>query len=149
LNKFIRTLPFLSTIPHSKKFATGPFYQHIYQPIIAKELFDSCQAVLKGWHKKPFKWGGKEYIFRGLITCANTGRVVSTETKKRTDSEGNTYEVNYLGVWNPDNLKQKVYVKEDDLLKEVEQVFKAMQIEPELLTKVVQYIKSSAVGERD
>ncbi|BFD45486.1 MAG: hypothetical protein DMENIID0002_01320 [Rickettsia endosymbiont of Sergentomyia squamirostris] len=37
-------------------------YPHIYPPIISKELFDACQAVRLGWNKKPFKYGGKEYI---------------------------------------------------------------------------------------
>jgi hypothetical protein len=32
--------------------------------------------------KKPYKYGEKEYMFRGLIKCAVTGRVVTAETNE-------------------------------------------------------------------
>ena len=52
---------------------TGNEYPHIHAQLVSKELFDHRQAVRLGWHKKPFKYGGKgEYVFRGLITCATT-----------------------------------------------------------------------------
>jgi len=40
-------------------------------------------------------------------------------------------------------------VNEEILLKEVEQIFKSMYLEPEMLEKVIGYVKSSAVNERD
>ena len=67
---------------------TGKEYPHIYLPIISKELFDQCQKVRLGWNKKPFKWGGKEFIFRGLIKCATTGRVVTPFTQQKTYVNG-------------------------------------------------------------
>ncbi|BFD46789.1 MAG: hypothetical protein DMENIID0002_14350 [Rickettsia endosymbiont of Sergentomyia squamirostris] len=39
-----------------------------------------CKDVRLGWKKKPFKYGGKDFLFRGLITCAVTGKVVTAET---------------------------------------------------------------------
>ncbi len=70
---------------------TGKEYPHIYEPIISKELFETCKAVRLGWNKKPFKYAGKDYIFRGLITCATTGRVVSSDTKQRKRADGTPY----------------------------------------------------------
>lgn len=89
------------------------YYSHIYPPIITKELFDRCTAVLKGWNRKSFKWGEKDYIFRGIVTCGSTGRVVSAETKQRKRADGLDYEVTYLGAWNPENQNKKVYVKKE------------------------------------
>ena len=67
---------------------TGKKYPHIYPPIISKELFDACQQVRLDLKKKPFKYREKEYIFRGLIECAATGRVVTADTKYKTYSNG-------------------------------------------------------------
>lgn len=144
---YILTNPFYHGVMHYQK--GNLYYPHIYPPIISKELFDQCTTVLKGWNKKPFKWGEKDYIFRGVVTCANTGKVVSAETKRRKRADGSEYEVIYLGTWDPENFDRKVYVNEEILLKEVEEVFKSMQLEPETLAKVIEYIKSSAEGERD
>ena len=143
----ILTNPFYYGVMHYRK--GKKLYPHIYQTIISKDLFDDCTAVLKGWNKKPFKWGEKDYIFRGIITCAVTGRLVSSETKKRKRADGSDYEITYLGAWSPENPHKKVFVNEEILLKEVEQIFKSMYLEPEMLEKVIGYVKSSAVNERD
>lgn len=55
----ILTNPFYYGVMHYRK--GKKLYPHIYQPIISKDLFDDCTAVLKGWNKKPFKWGEKDY----------------------------------------------------------------------------------------
>jgi len=123
---------------------TGKEYQHIYPSIISKELFDACQQVRHNWNKKPFKYGQKEYIFRGLIKCATTGRVVTADTKKKTYSNGDSAEWTYLRTWDPDNHKKKIYVKEEKILQEVEKVFASLSLDPELLGEVIAYIKNSA-----
>ena len=127
---------------------TNKEYKHIYPPIISKELFDTCQKVRSNWNKKPFKWGEKEYIFRGLIKCATSGRVVTSDRKKKTYLNGQTAEWTYLRVWNPDNPKKAMYVQEEKILTEVEKVFDLLRIEPELLSQVISYIKISAEAEQ-
>ena len=127
---------------------TGKEYPHIYQPIITKELFDRCQRVRLGWKNKPFKWYGKEYIFRGLIKCGATGRVVTSDTKRKTYANGKTGEWTYLRVWNPDNPKKAMFVKEEKILKKVEKVFKSMHLESAELAKAISHIKTSSDAER-
>nr|WP_253307852.1 recombinase family protein [Rickettsia endosymbiont of Ceutorhynchus assimilis] len=128
---------------------TGKQYPHKYPPIISKELFDSCQKVRLGWNRKPYKYREKEYIFRGLIKCANTGRVVTADTKKKTYASGKTGEWAYLRIWNLQNQQKAVYIREERILKEVEKVFKSMQLKPELLKEIQLYIKDSANAEKD
>ncbi|WP_342278295.1 hypothetical protein [Candidatus Tisiphia endosymbiont of Myopa tessellatipennis] len=119
-------------------------YQHIYPPLISKELFDTCQRVRVNWNKKPFKYREKEYIFRGFIKCAVTGRVITADTKQKTYPNGSTAEWIYLLGWHPDNPNKRIYVKEEIILQEVEKVLATLHLDPNLLAEVIAYIKSSA-----
>jgi site-specific DNA recombinase len=85
----------------------GEMWVHGYPPIITKETFMACKDVRLGWNKKPFKYGGKDFLFRGLITCAVTGRVVTAEIHSKTYSDGKVDQWTYLGTWDPKNPKKK------------------------------------------
>lgn len=139
--------PFYYGVMRLKK--TGKEYPHIYPPIISKDLFDECQKVRLGWNKQPFKWGGKEYIFRGLIKCAATGRVVTSDTKRKTYTNGKVAEWVYLRVWDAKNQNKVMFVKEDKILQEVQKVFDSMHLEPEMLEKAIVTIRTSANAEQD
>jgi hypothetical protein len=75
---------------------TGKKYPHIYPPLISKELFEACEQIRLGRKKKGFKHGEKEYVFRGLIECAVTGRVVTADTKYKTYTNGRKASWTYL-----------------------------------------------------
>ncbi len=60
----------------------GKIVPHVYEPIISRELWDKCQQVRLGADKKPFKYSSKDYLYRGVIRCANTGRICSSDLKK-------------------------------------------------------------------
>ncbi len=126
----------------------GQLYQHRYEPIISKALFDQCQAVLEGWHKKPFQWAGKEFVFRGLITCAATGKVVTGSEQKKTYKSGGTASWTYLRCWKPDNPKKQMWVREEKILEQVEEVLKGLTVEPELLTFLQGYLRQTEQSER-
>ena len=70
--------PFYCGIMNTRK---GVF-PHYYEPIVSKEVFDSAQTIFQGYHKKPHQALAKPFIFRGLITCAKCGCVISPEIKK-------------------------------------------------------------------
>jgi len=57
-------------------------YPHRYQTIISKDLFDKVQAIKTGFHKKPFKYAGLPYLYRGLIRCGKCGCAYTPEKKK-------------------------------------------------------------------
>ena len=139
--------PFYYGVMRVKK--TGREYPHIYEPLVSKELYDACQAVRLGWKKKPFKYAGKEYVFRGMITCAVTGRVVSADTKKRQRADGTPYEITYLGTWNPEDTSKKIWVREDEVMEEIEEVFRKLQLTPEAIAEVMRYVRSGAGYERE
>ncbi len=126
----------------------GQLYQHRYEPLISKALFDQCQAVLEGWHKKPFQWAGKEFVFRGLITCATTGRLVTGSEQKKTYKSGKTASWTYLRCWKPDNPDKKMWVREERILAQVEAVLKGLQVEPDLLAFLQGYLRQTEQSER-
>lgn len=60
----------------------GELYPHKYTPLISKDVYTACQNIQKGWHKKPFQYAAKPFIFRGLLRCATCGCSMSPEIKK-------------------------------------------------------------------
>lgn len=126
----------------------GKHYPHKYMPLISQDLFEQCQAVFKSYHKKPFRWAGKDYVFRGLITCATTGKVVTADTKTKTYANGKTASWTYLRCWNPDNPKKMQWVREEAVLEQVEAVLKQLYIEPETLQAVTRYVRDTDKTER-
>ena len=139
--------PFYYGVMRVKK--TGKQYPHIYPPIISKETFDTCQKIRLGHNKKPFKYGAKEFVFRGLITCATTGRVVTADTKVKKYKNGDIGRWTYLRAWNPNNPKKRIFMKEDKIIAEVQKIFDEMKLEPELLKKLVEMIRSSEDDQRE
>ena len=126
----------------------GQLYSHKYEPLITKRLFDRCQAVMHGWKKKPFKYGGKEYVFRGILTCAISGKIVTADTKKKTYANGNTAEWTYLRCWDPNNPDKKKWVREDKVLEQVEKVLRSLHIPSQTLEKVKSVIRETDKSER-
>jgi hypothetical protein len=104
---------------------------------------------LRGWKKKPFKWGGKDFVFRGLITCATTGKMITVSTQKKTYTNGETGEWTYLISYNPKESGKKIWVREEKVLDQAVAILGRLQMEPELLEKVKTYIRQTAHIERD
>ncbi len=126
----------------------GKRYPHVYTPLITKDLYDRCQAVRLGWHKKPFAYAGKDYIFRGRITCDTTGKTVTADTKTKRYQNGNTAEYTYLMCWNPEDPAKRMWVREDAVLAEVEQVFKNMGIDDDIYDDVIAYAQNTCDVEK-
>ncbi|WP_341762381.1 recombinase family protein [Candidatus Tisiphia endosymbiont of Melanophora roralis] len=122
----------------------GEMWSHGYQPIITREIFMACKDVRLGWKKKPFKYGGKDFLFRGLITCAVTGKMVTSEIHSKTYPNGKVDEWIYLATWDPQNLDKKIYIREDEVLKQIEEVFKRIGIrDPEMLKEPLAYLRNT------
>ncbi len=122
----------------------GEMWSHGYQPIITREIFMACKDVRLGWKKKPFKYGGKDFLFRGLITCAVTGKMVTSEIHSKTYPNGKVDEWTYLATWDPQNLDKKIYIREDEVLKQIEEVFKRIGIrDPEMLKETLAYLRNT------
>jgi site-specific DNA recombinase len=134
---------------HGQMLIKGELYDHRYPPIITKELFDACRAVMNGWNKKPFKYASIDFVFRGILTCEVTGRTVSTERQRKKYKNGGIGEWNYLRTWNPENPEKYLWVREEDILSQVEEVFKSLKIPQNTLNRVIEYVRKTDKAERE
>ena len=117
---------------------------HIYEPIIDKELFDKVQKVLETRKKERFckeqKYAGIPFVFRGLITC-KCGCAVTPEHHKK----GNKEYVYLRCSHQKGSCKQKL-VNEDIILKQLDnEIFHKIKISPTmhdlLKTSIIQSLE--------
>ncbi len=111
----------------------GLLYDHKYQPLISKELFDKCQEVMAGYHKKPFKYASKPFILRGMIKCADCGCTITPETSKEHIYYSCT---NYKGYH-----KKRIYIREEDLMKPIYDVLKNIQLSDDKIEMITEDLK--------
>ena len=87
-------------------------------------------------------------MFRGLITCATTGRVVTASEQKRTYKNGQKAAWTYLRAWNPENPEKLVWVREEKVLEQVGAVFRGLAVPPDRLEHITRYIRDTDKTER-
>ena len=113
----------------------GELYPHKYEPLISKELFDKVQQIRLGYHKKPFKYASKPFIFRGLVKCADErcGCTITAEIHK-----GH----NYYSCTNYKRIHPKrIYVREEDLLSPINEVLKNIRLSDEKIQEITEDLK--------
>ncbi len=111
----------------------GELYEHKYEPIMSKELYDKCQDVMNGYNKKPYQTVAKPYVFRGLIRCAKCGCLITPETSK-----GHIY----YHCTNYKKVHEKVaFMKEEALLKPVYKIFNNIQLTEDQINGLVKDLK--------
>ena len=72
----------------------GELYEGRHQPIISKALFDKVQSVItERGHKKQAKRPAVPFL--GLMKCASCGMSITSETKTRTQKNGNFHRWTY------------------------------------------------------
>ncbi len=125
----------------------GKHYPHKYRPLIDKVLFDQCQSVLNGWNKKRFAYGAKEFVFRGILTCATNGKTVSSLTKTRTYKNGDKGEWTYLQSW--DKNGKQMYIREEKVLEQAANALRNLLVSADALEMVAKYLKETHYAERD
>ncbi len=119
----------------------GQQYPHYYERIITPELFQRCEEVRLGHHKKPFKYGGKGFLFRGLLHCADCGCAFSSEIKKG--------KYIYLRPTRSQGDCQCVTMREEVVLEQLAEAFKTLRLPHDLLAKLRGHLKSGVEHEKD
>lgn len=61
----------------------GQLYDHHYERLTTKELFNACENVRNGYKSKPNSAGGLPFAYKGLVRCSECGCLVTFETKKQ------------------------------------------------------------------
>ncbi|GJM15105.1 MAG: hypothetical protein DHS20C13_04320 [Thermodesulfobacteriota bacterium] len=119
----------------------GKLYSHRYTPIIDKKTWDICQSIRTGRSRTNApRQTKKTFIFKGLIKCATTGRIVTCDIKKG--------KFIYLIARNPKDPNKKVYVPEKTVLEEIREVFKSIKIDDDILETITKHLKKSHESEK-
>ncbi len=113
-------------------------YRHSYKPIISKDLFDKCQAVMERHNKVPTKYASKPFIFRGLIVCGKCGGVVGGQLKKGKYA--------YYSCSGFKDCKRE-YVPEVELLKQVYGILDGFNLSDQMIDEITEGLKQ--IGENE
>ena len=102
-------------------------YPHKYPPLITPTLFNQVQEVKASFNKKPIKYAGKPYIYRGLIRCADCDLAITPEKHK-----GHVYYhcTQYKGKHGAQ------WVREEEITRQLEVVFQNMKIPNDILEQI-------------
>lgn len=118
----------------------GNLYPHFYERIIPLELFERCEAVRLGHNKKPFRYGGKGFLFRGLLYCADCGCAFSTEIKKG--------KYRYLRPTKSQGKCECYTMREEVILEQVQEAFKTIRVPETLLAQIKGDLKRGFESEK-
>lgn len=125
----------------------GKEYPHVHGTLISKELFDMCQDVRLGYKKKHHNYGCKEFVFRGNITCADCGTLISPYTKVKNTKNG-PKEHTYL-MCSHFKAKKEGFtctaeqITEQKALEQVQAALQKITIAPEVLKAVLEDLQTS------
>ena len=114
-------------------------YVHKYEPIIPKELFNTCQSVLNKSNTTPIKYASKPFIFKGLVVCKDCGGAVSGDLKKK--------KYVYYSCSGYKGCKRQ-FVPETELLKPVYELLDNIKLSDEQIAKVVEDMKAVGANEQ-
>ena len=125
----------------------GVEYPHIHGALISKELFDMCQDVRLGYQKKHHNYGCKEFVFRGNITCADCGTLISPYTTVKQTKNG-PKKHNYL-MCSHFRAKKEGFtctteqIPEQKALEQVQAALQKITIAPEVLEAILEDLRTS------
>lgn len=119
----------------------GIRYPHRYETIISKELFDLVQNVKTNANKKPFKYAGLPYLYRGLVRCEKCGCAFTPEKKKGKYIYYHCTE--YHGACN------KKWLREEELTKQFAEYFDKIHIPEDIVESISKMLRESHQGKAD
>lgn len=120
----------------------GKIYPHKYPPIISRQLFDKVQDVKKGFHKKPFKYSGLPYLYRGMLRCKTDGFAISPE--KKTKKSGKEYIYYHCTEYN--GTHGAAWIREEEITKQFSEIIRRISVPTPIVEQISEVLKTSHEG---
>lgn len=118
----------------------GNLYPHKYERIVSEEQWHRAEGIREGWHKKPFPYAGKPFVFRGLVQCAQCGSTLTPQCKRERNI--------YYSCCNKQCSQKSVYAKERDFIEIVEKTFKKLVLPQKMIDAVVEALRTHGKAEQ-
>ena len=133
----------VSTVSHVDVILKNPFYygvmrvkgnlyEHHYDRIVAKEIFQECERVRNGYKSKPNSVGGLPFPYRGVIRCADCGCLVTFELKK------GKYKYGHCSQFKGKHGAE--YVREEELTSQFEKILKKIVVPDDVMKQILDLI---------
>ncbi|MFA6548103.1 MAG: recombinase family protein [Candidatus Magasanikbacteria bacterium] len=106
----------------------GEMYQGVHEPIISKQLFDKVQTVITSKAKPRKQKKTIDFAFRGLMTCGECGRAITSE--KKIKPSGKMYV--YYRCTKKRRICSQKYVEEKELVKQINEQIKKVALSDEI-----------------
>ncbi len=119
--------------------AKGKEYPHKYPTIVPRSVFERVQGILSSYNKKIVKYAAKPFALRGLVHCEKCGGTITAELKIKKNNPNNRYI--YYSCSNFKGQCDRVWVREEELLKPIKKILGKMQMPQERIDAVVAELK--------
>jgi site-specific DNA recombinase len=114
---------------HGIMIVKNKSYPHRYLPLITPTLFAQVQQVKGDFKKKPFKYAGLPFLYRGLIRCNDCGLSISPERHKGYAYYHCTeYKGKHGAKW----------IREEDITTQLGKVFQSLQMPEDILIQITE-----------
>lgn len=117
----------------------GKRYHGSHDPLISPTLFDAVQDRFDG--RRPARSTGRDFKFRGLLTCEYCGCAIVGELKKG--------KYTYYHCTQARGKCEHPWVREESIEPEVLKLLKNIEIDAETVSDIIQALKDSGQNERD
>jgi DNA invertase Pin-like site-specific DNA recombinase len=118
----------------------GHLYPHSYPQLVDNSVFRACEKRKRN-PKQAIKLTRYPFVLRGLVTCAVSGRKATCSLQKG--------RYVYLMARDPANPAKKVWVKEESVLQQLDNVLRSFALPEEFVAMALDYIKSSHEAEKE
>ncbi len=115
----------------------GKLIRHVYKPLISKELWEQCQIQRGNATVKPFRYSALPFLYRGLITCANSGKTCPSEIKKK--------QFTYVVCYKKDG--SRLYVPESEVDNQIGYILNRIKLPDGYINALQETLKNSKAAE--